>query len=122
MVTITYSPIKEVVIMEYIKYSSPEELVKNMILSPGQPAVLYWAEGVVFYPIPLVPNNERIVDELLKGRIFWSVVSFAAMPSYSTMIAAEKGPEALVINVSRSRVLSEVARWLGEQLKENQQS
>jgi len=105
--------------MEYIKYSSPEELLKNMILPPGQPAVLYWAEGVVFYPVPLLPNNEIVVEELLKGKIYWTIVSFAEMRNYSNMVAAEKGPEAIVINVSKSRILKEVAKWLSEKLKED---
>ena len=121
MVSVVYSPIKEVVVMEYIRYDSPEELLRNMILPPGQPAVLYWAEGVVFYPVPLLPNTNRVVEELLNnGRIYWSIVSFADMQEYSSMVAAEKGPEALVINVSRSKVLREVAKWLRERLSETQ--
>ena len=120
MVTVTYSPIKEVVVMEYIKYQSPEELLKNLILPPGQPAVLYWAEGVVFHPIPLLPNNDKIIEELIKGRVYWSIVSFAEMPQYSGMLAADKGPEALVVNVSRSRVLRSVAKWLSERLRESE--
>ena len=118
MVTVTYNPIKEVVVMEYIRYQSPEELLRNIILPPGQPVILYWAEGVVFHPIPLLPNNDKIIEELIKGRVYWSIVSFAEMPQYSGMISAEKGPEALVVNVSRSRVLRSVAKWLNERLKE----
>ena len=119
MVSITYKPIQEVVVMEYIKYDTPEELLRNMILLPGQPAILYWAEEVVFYPVPLMPNNTKIVEELLNGRIYWTIVSFAEMREYSSMVAAEKGPEAVVINVSRSKVLREVAKWLRERVKED---
>ncbi len=121
MVSIIYSPVKEVIIMEYIRYPTPEELIKNMVLLPGQPAVLYWAENIVFLPVPVSMNNEKVVDELIKGKIYWFIVSYAPMKSYSPMLAAEKGPEAMVINVSRSRVLSEVARWLKSRPEDGEQ-
>ena len=114
MVEIIHSPVKQLIIMEYIRFPNAEELVKNMILQPGQPAVLYWAEGVIFLPIPVPANNTKVIEELLNGRTYWMSVSYALMPTYSTMISAEKGPEALVINVSRSHLLSQVARWLKE--------
>ncbi len=117
MVEIVYNPVKEIVILEYIVYPTAEELIKNMLLPPGQPAVLYWAEGVVFLPIPLAVNNTKVVEELMKGRIYWTSVSFAPMATYSHMLSAEKGPEAMVINVSRSPTLSQVARWLKERLQ-----
>lgn len=119
MVTVSHRPIKEVVILDYVKFPSAEELVKNMVIQPGAPAVLYWAEGVVFLPVPLNPNNEKVVEELMEGRVYWMVVSFAPMPTYSSMLSVEKGPEALVVNVSRSKTLSGVARWLKERLAES---
>jgi len=118
VVEIRYSPIKEIVIMEYIKYQSTSELVRNVILPPGQPAVLYWAQNVVFWPIPLLPVNEKVAEELIGGRIFWTVVSFAEMDQYTPMLSAEKGPEAIVVNVSRSKLLNEVAAWLKERQNE----
>jgi len=117
VVEIIYNPIKSIVILEYIKYSTAEELVKNLLHPPGQPAVLYWAEGVVFFPIPLAANNTKVVEELMSGKIYWMSVSFAPMAVYSPMLSAEKGPEAMVINVSRSQTLSQVARWLKERLE-----
>nr|BAL53430.1 hypothetical conserved protein [uncultured crenarchaeote] len=116
MVEIVHQPVKELVIMEYIRFPSAEELVRNMLLPPGQPAVLYWAEGVVFLPIPVPTNNAKVVEELLNGRVFWMSVSFAPMANYSPMLSVEKGPEAMVINVSRSSLLTQVARWLKSKL------
>lgn len=117
VVEIVYSPVKAIVILEYIKYSTAEELIRNLLLPPGQPAVLYWAEGVVFFPIPLAANNTKVVEELMNGRIYWMSVSFAPMTAYTPMLSAEKGPEAMVINVSRSQTLSQVAKWLKERLQ-----
>lgn len=116
MVEIVHQPVKELVIMEYIRFPSAEELVRNMMLPPGQPAVLYWAEGVAFLPIPVPTNNAKVVEELLNGRVFWMSVSFAPMANYSPMLSVEKGPEAMVINVSRSNLLTQVARWLKSKL------
>ncbi|MCS6769822.1 MAG: hypothetical protein NZ570_05235 [Candidatus Caldarchaeum sp.] len=118
MVEIVYNPVKEIVVLEYIKYPTADELIRNMILPPGQPAVLYWADGVVFLPIPLVANNTKVIEEIMNGRLYWMSVSFAPLPNYSQMLSAEKGPEALVINVSRSQTLSTVARWLKQRLAE----
>jgi len=116
MVEVIYNPVKEVVIMEYIRFPNAEELIKNMILPPGQPAILYWADGVVFLPIPLPTNNAKVVEELMNGRVYWMSVSFAPLSTYTPMLSAEKGPEAMVVNVSRSPTLSHVARWLREKL------
>ncbi|MEM4408344.1 MAG: hypothetical protein QXI19_06340 [Candidatus Caldarchaeum sp.] len=117
MVEIVYSPVKTIVIMEYVKYSTAEELIRNLLLPPGQPAVLYWAEGVVFFPTPFAANNTKVVEELMNGRIYWMSVSFAPMTAYTPMLSVEKGPEAMVINVSRSQTLSQVAKWLKERLQ-----
>ncbi|MEM2095174.1 MAG: hypothetical protein QXX19_01440 [Candidatus Caldarchaeum sp.] len=116
MVEIVYSPLKEIVVLEYIKYPTADELIRNMLLPPGQPAVLYWADGVVFLPIPLASNNTKVVEELMSGRVYWMSVSFAPLPNYTQMLSAEKGPEALVINVSRSPTFSAVAKWLKQRL------
>ncbi len=114
MVEIIYRPIQQLIILECIKYKSPSELLQSLILAPGQPAVLFWAEGVLFLPVPLSPSVDFFAEELAKGRIYWTSVSFTLMSEYQDNILVEKGPEARVINVSSSPTLKDVAKWLKE--------
>ncbi|MEM2910745.1 MAG: hypothetical protein QXO01_06760 [Nitrososphaerota archaeon] len=114
MVEIIYRPIQQLIILECIKYKSPSELLQSLILAPGQPAVLFWAEGVLFLPAPLSPSAEFFAEELTKGRMYWTSISFTLMPGYQDKILIEKGPEASVINVSSSPTLRQVAKWLKE--------
>jgi len=114
MVEIIYRPIQQLIILECIKYKSPSELLQSLILAPGQPAVLFWAEGVLFLPVPLSPSVDFFAEELAKGRIYWTSVSFTLMSEYQDSILIEKGPEARVINVSSSPTLKDVAKWLKE--------
>lgn len=112
MVEVIYRPIRRIVIMECIKYSTVEELLQNLMLAPGQPIILYWAEGVLFIPVPAPITSEFFSRELADGNVYWLSVSFTEMNEYSPKISAEKCPEANVINVSKSPSLSIVARWL----------
>jgi hypothetical protein len=57
---------------------------------------------------------EFFAEELAKGRIYWTSVSFTLMSEYQDKILVEKGPEASVINVSSSPTLKDVAKWLKE--------
>jgi Tfp pilus assembly PilM family ATPase len=56
------------------------------------------------------------MEHYLKGRIYWSSVSFALMPKYATSIKLS-GFEVPVIDVSEHPVLKETAKWLKEQAK-----
>jgi hypothetical protein len=56
------------------------------------------------------------MEHYLKGRIYWSSVSFALMPKYSISIKLS-GLEVPVINVSEHPALKETAKWLKEQAK-----
>lgn len=112
MVEVIHRPLQRIVIMECVRYGSPEELLQNLVLAPGQPAVLYWADGVLFIPVPAPMASDFFSRELADGNIYWISVSFTSMEAYQPRISAEKGPEAAVINVSNSPSLMAVARWL----------
>lgn len=114
LVQIVYRPIREIVVMEYVRYDSPEELVMNTLWVPGQPATLFWAEGVVFLPVPLLPSTDTIANDFRKGRVYWTSVSYAPMPDYKVRISVEMGPEVSIINVVKNETLRKVALWLKE--------
>ena len=113
MVKITYRPFREIVIMDYTQYPKPEYLGLTLTasLQSGQSAALFWADGVVFLPMPLPIETETIAKEYLDGRIIWPSVIFAIMPSYQQVVKVG-ALEIPVIDVSPNSILRRVAKWL----------
>jgi len=72
-----------------------------------------WAEGVLFIYFPLVPDTNDLMENYLKGRIFWSSVNFVLMPKYAPSIKVS-GLEVPVVDVSEQPILRESAKWLRE--------
>ncbi|RJS76932.1 hypothetical protein CW712_00185 [Candidatus Bathyarchaeota archaeon] len=116
-VKIIYKPAKEIVILDYFQFS--KERLNQMfarVIHAGLPAMAQWAEGVLFIHSPLIPDTNDLMENYLKGRIFWSSVSFVLMPKYTPSIKVS-GLEIPVVDVSEHPVLRETARWLKEQAK-----
>jgi hypothetical protein len=116
-VKIFYKPAKEVVILDYFQFS--KEKLNQMfarIIHAGLPVMAQWAEGVLFLYFPLVPDTNDLMENYLKGRIFWSSVSFALMPNYAPSVKVS-GLEIPVMDVSDHPILQETAKWLREHAK-----
>lgn len=75
--------IKKIVILDRIEFSL-EDFFKRVELmaATGQPIALNWAEGIVFLCAPYHPNSDMIIEETLKGTIYWAGVMYAPMPDY----------------------------------------
>ena len=116
-IKIIYKPVKEIVILDYFQFSIEklDQMFARLIQS-GIPILAQWAEGVIFLYFPLIPDTNDLMEHYLKGRIYWSSVSFALMPKYATSIKLS-GFEVPVIDVSEHPVLKETAKWLKEQAK-----
>jgi len=116
-IKIIYKPAKEIVILDYFQFSIEklDQMFARLIQS-GIPILAQWAEGVIFLYFPLVPDTNDLMEHYLRGRIYWSSVSFALMPKYATSIKLS-GFEVPVIDVSEHPVLKETAKWLKEQAK-----
>jgi hypothetical protein len=114
---ITYEPFKEIVIKDCMKFEKLEDLIYAFaqLRAMGQPASLNWAEGVVFIHVAMQPITEELVEDFLKGRLYYVGVQFALMNKYRPVLT-HKSPQGEfslpVINVSSSRLLSELAKWL----------
>jgi hypothetical protein len=117
MVEIIFQPIKEIVIMEHVSYPSPEKLALNLavLIRAGQMAVLHWAEGIVFVHFPLPTATELLMKHFLDGRVYWSSVAYAPMPSYKQIVKVDS-MEIPVIDVTANPNLRKVALWLREKL------
>ncbi len=109
-------PPKELVILECTRYPSLEALsrVVAVIVSTGESLILKWAEGVVFSYSPVAPQTEVLIDEYVKGRIFWSDVVYALMPEYKQSIRVGTF-DIPIIDVSPNPLLKDAARWMKKQ-------
>jgi len=116
MFDIVCRPPKQLIILECTRYPSLEALSKvvAVIISSGESLILKWAEGVVFSYSPIAPQTELLLDEYVKGKIFWSDVVYALMPEYKQTIRVST-LDIPVIDVSPNPLLSEAAKWMKKQ-------
>lgn len=118
MVKIVHKPIREIVVSECVFYPSVDVMIENLkvLMKMGQARLLMWAEGVLFTHSSLPPTTDRIVNELLNGRIFWLSLSYTLMPEYKPTIKIN-ALEIPIINVSFNPILREVALWLKNRIQ-----
>ena len=114
---ITYDPFNEIVIKDCMKFEELNDLIYAFaqLRAVGQPASLNWAEGVVFIHVVMQPITDELVEEFLKGRLYYIGVQFALMDKYQPSVTykSTQGEIAVpIINVSSSQLLSELAKWL----------
>jgi hypothetical protein len=116
MFDIVCRPPKELIILECTHYPSVEALSKiaAIVISTGESVVLKWAEGVVFTYSPIAPSTELLVDEYIKGKVYWSDVIYAIMPEYKQSIRVST-LDIPIIDVSPNPLLCEAARWMKKQ-------
>ncbi len=111
-VRILYKPAKQIVILDYFQFS--KDTLAQMfarIIQSGLPIMGQWAEGVLFVHFPLTPDTNDLMENYLKGKIFWGSVNFALMPDYAPSIKVA-GLEVPVVDVSKHPILREAAVWL----------
>jgi hypothetical protein len=83
----------------------------------GQPLVIYWAEGVVFLPLPYQPESDRIIEEMLqRGTTYWASVMCALMPEYRPInkIGAREIP---IIDQTSDPYFRQVTHWLKKRIE-----
>jgi len=104
--------IKKIVILSSTKFSI-EEFFKRIELmaKSGQPIVLSWSEGIVFLNFPYHPDSDIIIEDALKGTIYWGAVIYSQMPKYQPLkkMGAREIP---IIDQSAIPHLKRVAQWL----------
>ena len=117
MIKITYEPLKEVVIKEYVRFERIEDLIYifAQLRASGVPAALSWANGLVFVFSTLPPDTDQLMEEFLKGKVYWTNVSFAEMPKYRTVFETKERAQVPIINMSSSPIIMQVTEWLKRQ-------
>jgi len=116
-IEIIVQPIKKIVIFECTEFSIEEffKRIELMAIS-GQPVALSWAEGIVFIALPYEPDSDVMIEEALKGTIYWATVIFSSMPKYET-IKKFGAREVPVIDQTPIPYLRQVAQWLKKRIK-----
>jgi hypothetical protein len=116
-IKITYEPFKEIVIKEYTRFQNIEDLIYifAQMRASGAPAALNWANGLVFVYLALPPDTDQLVEDFLKGRIYWTNITFAAMPQYKPVVETREKIQVPIINASSNIIIRQVTEWLKQQ-------
>ena len=116
-VAVTYSPFKEIIIMEKTFFGTPDEMARfTSVIAGGKLAGLYWVEGVVFLYFPLPASTAVVAKALLEdGKVYWTFVGYALMPKYTSVIETKEKMIVPVVDISSDPILRKVAQWLKEQ-------
>ena len=116
-VTVTYSPFKQIVIMEKTFFNTPDEIARFIsVIAGGKLAGLYWVDGVVFLYFPLPASTTVVAKELLENsKVYWSFVGYALMPKYAPIIETKEKMIVPVVDITSDPILRKVAQWLKEQ-------
>jgi hypothetical protein len=116
-VAISYSPFKEIVILEKTRFNTPEDIARfTSVIAGGKLAGLYWVDGVVFLYFPLPASTTVVAKELLEnGKVYWTFVGYAFMPKYAQVIETKEKMIVPVVDISSDPILRKVAQWLKEQ-------
>ncbi len=114
MAKVTYSPLKEIVVHEYVMVDT-EDLLRERVTPAGN-MPLYWCDGVLF-SFSSMPWTKDIVRDYLDGRIHWAEVHYAKMDRYVPVMDLHDenysaGLKIRVIDTSRSALHCDFAKWL----------
>jgi hypothetical protein len=116
MVEISFEPLKKVIVRELVKYDSPQQMVGSLaiIMRMGQPILLNWCDGIVFVSQPIPPPE--MPEEYAKGELYIASISYAPMLEFVHNVRSTN-MEMPVIDVSRSPLSQELARFLKSHMK-----
>jgi len=115
-INIRYEPFKEIVIMEYMKFNTPDDLARFLnIASGGKPTGVYWTSGVAFFYYPMSTNTETAAKALIEEKkVYWAFVGYAVMPEYRPIIETKEKIMVPVVDMSPSPLFQKAAKWLKE--------
>jgi hypothetical protein len=116
---VSYQPREQVIIHEYSRYNTVEDLVRGTFagVPPGaNVGPIKWTNGIVFNHISY-PMTDVIVQELLQGRLHWDHVSFAPMDLYQPLLAIpDLRLNITIADVSPNPVFRAIAEFIKETL------
>jgi hypothetical protein len=117
---ISYEPFREIVIMEYMKFNTPDDLARFLnIASGGKPTGVYWTSSVAFFYYPMSTSTETATKALIEEKkVYWAFVGYALMPDYRLIIETREKIMIPVIDMSSNSLFKKAAMWLKERKEE----
>lgn len=114
MVNVTHEPFEEVIIKEHAFFDKIEDLayIVAQFRASGAPVTLSWANGLVFFYSDVIPETDTIAEQFLKGRIYWTNVSYAEMPVYKSLVETREKIPVPIINQNSNPTIRQVTEWL----------
>jgi len=121
-IEIIVQPIRKIIIFECAQLPNEEffkriELMAMSMAISGQPLVLNWAEGIMFLPLPFQPESDIIIEQAMKGIVYWAGIMFSSMPKYQP-IKKFGAREVPIIDQTSIPYMRQVAQWLKERIKD----
>jgi len=115
-INISYEPFKEIAIMEYMRFKSPDELARFLnVAAGGKPTGVYWTNGVAFFYYPMSSNSEAATKMLLEQKkVYWAFVGYAFLAEFKSIIETREKIMIPVIDMSTSPLFQKAAQWLKE--------
>jgi len=115
MVKLTVKGVKEIFVLDDIKYENAEEFFRDLALgSPPGEITVNWAEGVIFTHSVLPWNDVTTKEYIEQERLYWSFVRYAPMKEYKDRVV--EGNVVFRIRKSNVPILVEVAKELKKKL------
>jgi len=115
-INIHYEPFKEIVILEYMKFSTPDDLARFLnVAAGGKPTGVYWTSGVAFFYYPMPTTTETATKALIdEKKVYWAFVGYALMPEYRLIIETKEKIMVPVVDMSSNLLFKKAAQWLKE--------
>jgi len=113
---IRYEPFKEIVVMDYVKFPTVEDLVRFVnVAAGGKPVGIYWVNGVAFIYFPISPSETVAKSVIEEKKAYWSFLGFAITPQYHPTVETREKIISPVIDMSGSPIFQRVSEWLKQQ-------
>jgi len=102
---VKYEPVKEIVVRDWARLTSPEDLARMVaVAAAGHAVSVSWAEGMVFAAYPL--SGESFSKAIIKeAKLYYASIYFASMPSFQPVIETKDGIRVPVIDLSSTSSL-----------------
>ncbi len=118
MVDIVNKPLSQIVVRQFVKYSSPEALARIVVVQAGaaQSVSLIWVNGIAFKIMtPPFIISELLAKEFVEGRLHVSLL-YAEMDTFMPSIhATEEKIQIPILDESNNREAKVISEWLKQQ-------
>jgi len=113
---IRYEPLKEIVVLDYVRFPSVEDLVRfTNVVAGGKAVGIYWTNGIAFIYYPLSPREAVVKSVIEEKKAYWAFLAFAIMPEYQKTVETREKIIAPILDVSSSPLYRKVTEWLKQQ-------